>query len=473
MSSLHVSMFLSVSVFAFLTTLASALDMSIIDYDLNHGLRQQISNEAQVMRMFEMWLVKHGKNYNALGEKEKRFEIFKDNLMFVQEHNSVNRTYKVGLNRFADLTNEEYRTMYLGTRVDLNTRSNKLAGGEAKSKRYAFRVGDNLPEFVDWREKGAVGTVKDQGQCGNCWAFSTVAAVEGINKIVTGDLVSLSEQELVDCDNLYNQGCNGGLMDHAFEFIINNGGINTEEDYPYHAFDNICDVNRKNARVVSIDGYEDVPENDEKSLKKAVANQPVSVAIEAGGRAFQLYQSGVFTDKCGTNLDHGVTAVGYGTEGGVDYWLVRNSWGPNWGEYGYIKMERNFAGASTGKCGITMMASYPIKKGPNPPKPSPTPPAPIRPPTVCDAYNSCPQGTTCCCLFQYGKYCFGWGCCPMESATCCDDHYSCCPREYPVCDLVAGTCRLSKQSSLGVKLLKRIPATSTGQRTRTMIDVNA
>ncbi|KAK8605993.1 hypothetical protein V6N13_102756 [Hibiscus sabdariffa] len=459
--------------FGFLTTPASALDMSIIDYDLNHGLRQQISNEAQVMRMFEMWLVKHGKNYNALGEKEKRFEIFKDNLMFVQEHNSVNRTYKVGLNRFADLTNEEYRTMYLGTRVDLNTRSSRLAGGKVKSKPYAFRVGYNLPEFVDWREKGAVGAVKDQGPCGSCWAFSTVAAVEGINKIVTGDLVSLSEQELVDCDNLYNQGCNGGLMDHAFEFIINNGGINTEEDYPYRASDNICDINRKNARVVSIDGYEDVPENDEKSLKKAVANQPVSVAIEAGGRAFQLYQSGVFTGKCGTNLDHGVTAVGYGTEGGVDYWLVRNSWGPNWGEYGYIKMERNVAGASTGKCGITMMASYPIKKGPNPPKPSPTPPAPVRPPTICDAYNSCPQGTTCCCLFQYGKYCFGWGCCPMESATCCDDHYSCCPREYPVCDLVAGTCRLSKQSPLGVKLLKRIPATSTGQQTRTMIDVNA
>ncbi|KAL4278752.1 hypothetical protein GQ457_03G003210 [Hibiscus cannabinus] len=435
---LHVLFILSMF-HVFFMTRSSAMDMSIIDYDLNHGLLQQSSTiEAQVRRMYETWLVKHGKNYNDLGQKEDRFEIFKDNLMFILEHNSVNRTYKVGLNRFADLTNEEYRAMYLGTRVDLKTRSNRLAG-KAKSNRYTFQVDDDLPHLVDWREEGVVGAVKDQGQCGSCWAFSTVAAVEGINKIVTGDHVSLSEQELVDCDSLYNQGCNGGLMDHAFEFITNNGGIDTEEDYPYRATDSTCD---KKAHVVTIDGYEDVPENDESSLKKAVAYQPVSVAIEAGGRDFQLYQSGVFTGHCGTSLDHGVTAVGYGTEGGLDYWLVRNSWGHNWGENGYIKMERNIAGTSTGKCGIAMMASYPTKKGMNPPKPSPSPPSPVRPPTVCDAYYSCPQGTTCCCLFDYGNYCFGWGCCPMESATCCDDHYNCCPQEYPVCDLAAGTCRL-------------------------------
>ncbi|GLT51612.1 hypothetical protein SLA2020_250120 [Shorea laevis] len=372
--------------------------------------------------MYEAWLVKHGKNYNALGEKERRFEIFKDNLKFIGEHNAVERTYKLGLNQFADLTNEEYRTMYLGAKVE---RKNADAV-KVKSDRYAAKDSDELPESVDWREKGAVAPVKDQGQCGSCWAFSTIAAVEGINQIVTGELITLSEQELVDCDKLYNQGCNGGLMDYAFDFIVKNGGIDTEEDYPYRATDNACDPNKKNARVVTIDRYEDVPENDEHSLKKAVAHQPVSVAIEAGGRAFQLYQSGVFTGICGTALDHGVVAVGYGTENGTDYWIVRNSWGPNWGENGYIRMERNIAD-HVGKCGIAMEASYPTKTGGNPPRPTPSPPSPVKPSTICDDYFSCPEGITCCCIYEHGKFCFAWGCCPLESATCCDDHFSCCP----------------------------------------------
>ncbi|KAL0334891.1 UNVERIFIED_CONTAM: Cysteine proteinase RD21A [Sesamum radiatum] len=158
----------------------------------------------------------------------------------------------------------------------------------------------------------------------------------------------LSEQELVDCDRKYNEGCNGGLMDYGFQFIIDNGGIDTEEDYPYRARDGTCDTYRKNAKVVSIDAYEDVPANDEKALKKAVAGQPVSVAIEAGGRAFQLYQSGVFTGRCGTDLDHGVVAVGYGTEEGKDYWIVRNSWGP--------------AGEKTATSGLSAMWLIPLQE---------------------------------------------------------------------------------------------------------------
>ena len=159
-----------------------------------------------------------------------------------------------------------------------------------------------------------------------------------------------------------------------------------------------------------------------------------------------FFVQGVFTGSCGTQLDHGVVAVGYGTENGVDYWVVRNSWGPAWGENGYIRMERNVAGTETGKCGIAMEASYPTKKGANPPNPGPSPPSPVKPSpppsSECDDYYSCPAGSTCCCIYQYGDYCFGWGCCPLESATCCDDHDSCCPHEYPVCDLEAGTCRM-------------------------------
>lgn len=405
--------------------------------------------------------MKHRKNYNALGEKEKRFQIFKDNLMFIDAHNAdESSTYKLGLSKFADLTNDEFRSKYLGAK-----KKNSALLKKAKSDRYAYKVGDELPESVDWREKGAVAPVKDQGQCGSCWAFSTIAAVEGINQITTGELISLSEQELVDCDRSYNSGCDGGLMDYAFEFIINNGGIDTEEDYPYTALDGTCDQYRKNAKVVNIDRYEDVPENDEKALMTAVAHQPVSVAIEGSGRAFQLYDSGVFTGSCGTDLDHGVVAVGYGTtEKGHDYWIVRNSWGSDWGENGYIRMERNLKNTKTGKCGIAAEASYPIKTSANPPNPGPSPPSPPPAPKVtCDELYSCPSATTCCCVFEYGPYCFDWGCCPYESAVCCDDNYSCCPHDYPVCNTSEGTCNVSKNSPLSVKALKRTPAKPHGK----------
>ncbi|OIT34043.1 PREDICTED: cysteine proteinase RD21A-like [Nicotiana attenuata] len=343
----------------FFASSSNAIDMSITTYNNNNIGK---FSDEEVKGIYEIWLAEHGKAYNGLREKGKRFEIFKDNVRFIKEHNnSKNRTYELGLNRFADLTNEEYRAMFLGTRSDARRR---LVKSKNASHRYVFRANEHLPESVDWRKKGAVAPIKDQGSCGSCWAFSTVAAVEGINQIVTGEMITLSEQELVDCDRIYNEGCDGGLMDYAFEFIISNGGIDTDTHYPYKGIDYTCDLVRKNAKVVSIDGYEDVPAN-EKSLQKAVAHQPVSVAIDASSRAFQLYSSGIFSGECGTELDHGVVVVGYGSENGVDYWIVRNSWGSNWGEDGYIKMERNVKDTYSGKCGIAMEASYPIKNARN------------------------------------------------------------------------------------------------------------
>lgn len=294
---------------------------------------------------------KHNKIYKSIEEKWHRFEIFRDNLKHIDERNNIVSNYWLGLNDFADLSHDEFKKMYLGLKVQNEKRSND---------EFIYSDFVDLPKSVDWRKKGAVTDVKNQGSCGSCWAFSTVAAVEGINQIKTGNLTSLSEQELIDCDTKYNSGCNGGLMDYAFQFIVSQGGLHKEDDYPYLMEEGTCDEKRDESEVVTIDGYHDVPANDEKSLLKALANQPLSVAIEASGRDFQFYKGGVFDGHCGTALDHGVAAVGYGSTKGLDYIIVKNSWGAKWGEKGFIRMKRN-TGKAEGLCGIYKMASFPTK----------------------------------------------------------------------------------------------------------------
>jgi len=201
--------------------------------------------------------------------------------------------------------------------------------------------------------------VKNQQQCGSCWSFSTTGSVEGAWALAGNPLVSLSEQQLVDCSTAQgNQGCNGGLMDQAFQFIISNGGICSEASYPYTATGpNTCQTTCEN--VAHISSYADVATGDENQLKAAVAVQPVSVAIEADQQVFQLYSSGVLTDSgCGTQLDHGVLVVGYGTDASAGpYWKVKNSWGASWGENGYIRIARG-----TNECGVATEPSYPIVK---------------------------------------------------------------------------------------------------------------
>ncbi|KAG4205571.1 hypothetical protein ERO13_A04G111600v2 [Gossypium hirsutum] len=324
-------------------------DFSIVGYS-----PEDLGSADKLIELFESWISKHGKIYESIEEKLMRFEVFKDNLKHIDKRNKEISSYWLGLNEFADLSHDEFKKMYLGLRPDVRRRSQSTKD---------FSYGDvvELPKSVDWRKKGAVTPVKNQGSCGSCWAFSTVAAVEGINKIVTGNLTSLSEQELIDCDTSFNNGCNGGLMDYALQFIIANGGLHKEQDYPYLMEEGTCEEKKEEMEVVTITGYHDVPENDEQSLLKALAHQPLSVAIEASGRDFQFYSGGVFNGPCGAELDHGVAAVGYGTTKGSDYIIVKNSWGAKWGEKGFIRMKRN-TGKAEGLCGINKMASYPTKK---------------------------------------------------------------------------------------------------------------
>ncbi|XP_054821781.1 vignain-like [Prosopis cineraria] len=326
---------------------------------------KDLSSEESLWDLYERWRSHHTVS-RSLDEKKKRFNVFKANVMHVHNTNKMDKPYKLKLNKFADLTNHEFRNAYAGSKVNHHR---MFRGTPRGNGTFMYENVDRVPPSVDWRKKGAVTPVKNQGQCGSCWAFSTVVAVEGVNQIKTHKLVPLSEQELVDCDNEENQGCNGGLMEYAFEYIKKKGGLATENSYPYTAEDGTCDTSKENDMIVSIDGHENVPANNEDALLKAVSNQPVSVAIDAGGFDFQFYSEGVFTGDCTTELNHGVAIVGYGTTvDGTKYWIVKNSWGEEWGEGGYIRMERGVPDKE-GLCGIAMEASYPIKNSSTNPTP--------------------------------------------------------------------------------------------------------
>ncbi|XP_010666300.3 pro-cathepsin H [Beta vulgaris subsp. vulgaris] len=299
---------------------------------------------------FARFIHRHGKRYETAQEMKMRFDTYRENLKLIRSSNKKSLSYKLHVNHFADWTWEEFQSHRLGAAQNCSA---TLEGSHKLSHAIA-------PAEKDWRAEGIVSPVKNQGHCGSCWTFSTTGALEAAYAQAFGNIISLSEQQLVDCAGAFNNyGCNGGLPSQAFEYVKYNGGLDTEEAYPYTGKDGECKFSAQNVGVQVHDRPVNITLGAEEELKDAVAFvRPVSVAFEVVDE-FRFYEKGVYTSTtCGStpmDVNHAVLAVGYGVEDGVPYWIIKNSWGEDWGENGYFKMEMG-----KNMCGVATCASYPV-----------------------------------------------------------------------------------------------------------------
>ncbi|XP_076921228.1 cysteine protease Amb a 11.0101-like [Bidens hawaiensis] len=338
--------------------LSLVLVLGVVDSFDYH--EKELESEEGLQGMYERW-----RHHHKVTEKStERFNVFKYNVYNIHRINKQNLPYKLGINHFATMTAHEWRSTYADTKSNhikalLGIRNNYNTNNLTTT--YGGVDFNSLPPRIDWREHNAVTPVKSQGQCASCFAFASVGAIEGLNAIRTGQLIALSEQQILDCDSsMRTQACSGGLTCGVCDWVVENGGLATEEFYPYTGKKEFCDRAKFGRHAVTLDGREYTVRDDEQDLMKTVAGQPCAFMMDPGSDNFMFYKEGIYNGPCGYTLTHAMLLVGYDQDpDGTKYWIVKNSWGEGWGEKGYIRMAR--LGTPEGICGMNAEGTFPLK----------------------------------------------------------------------------------------------------------------